>query len=170
MRACLYCQSAAGDLPQAVVYEDRHVVAFLDWRQRAPGHVLVIPRRHLDAEALFASEVAAPFFRAVARVARGLRRSLSPDGLQMGAILYPARGLWRGSGVPHARWDLDRDRVQEETAEDGHFHLHILPRRSGGEVARIFPYGDEVETPERLAELAARIREGVLAESLTSDA
>ena len=163
MRECLYCESAAGDLPQAVVYQDADVIAFLDWRQSALGHVLVVPRQHLSAEELCSSDVGPALLRAVARVARGLRRSISPDGLQMGAIIYPAAGLWRGSGVAHA--DLRREgAVTEETAEDGHFHLHLVPRRSRGEVARIWPFGDDVENPRHLAEVAARVREAVNAE------
>jgi diadenosine tetraphosphate (Ap4A) HIT family hydrolase len=163
VRSCLYCESAAGDLPQAVVYEDREVVAFLDWRQSAPGHVLVVPRRHMDADELFASETGAALLRAVRQVARAVRRALAPDGLQMGAIVYPAAGM-RGSGLPHAAPLAGDD--EEETAEDHHFHLHLLPRRSAGEVARIFPFGDAVEPAERLAELARRIRAALVAEAL----
>jgi diadenosine tetraphosphate (Ap4A) HIT family hydrolase len=164
LRACLYCESAAGDLPQAMVYQDDHVVAFLDWRQSAPGHVLVVPRQHLSAEELFLSSAVGPaLLRAVVRIARGLRRALSPDGLQMGAIIYPAAGLWRGSGVATPD-PQHRAAVSEETAEDGHFHLHLLPRRCRDEVARIWPFGDDVETPRHLAELAARVREAVDAE------
>lgn len=166
VRSCLYCESAAGDLPQAMVYEDRDVVAFLDWRQSAPGHVLVVPRRHLAAEEVFACEAGAAVLRAAGRVARALRRALAPDGLQMGAIVYPAAGLG-GSGMASGRWD--RAAAVEETAEDRHFHLHLLPRRHAGEVARIFPFGDAVEQPERLAELATRIR-AALQEDTVEDA
>ena len=167
MRSCLYCESAAGDLPQAVVYEDRDVIAFLDWRQRAPGHVLVVPRQHLTAEELFASEVGATLLRAAARLARAVRRAVAPDGMQMGAIISPAQGLWRGSGMPRAQWDAEA--AAEETAEDGHFHLHLLPRRHDGQVARIYPFGDKVETPEHLADLASRIRAAVLADVTASE-
>lgn len=165
MLSCLYCESAAGDLPQAVVYEDAACVAFLDWRQTAPGHVLVVPRRHIDAEELFQCEDGAALLRAAARVAQGLRRVVGPDGLQLGGIVYPAAGLWRGSGRPHAEWDAVAGEPADRTAEDGHFHLHLLPRRHAGEVARIWPFGDDVAAPRRLQELAARIRESLRAKA-----
>jgi histidine triad (HIT) family protein len=151
---CLYCESAAGDLPQAVVYEDGQVVAFLDWRQTAPGHVLVLPRRHLSAEEVFAGPVGAALMAAVVRVARAVREVVAPAGVQMGAILFPG-------GQPDRRVS-GRLGVTPElpmpTAEEGHFHLHVLPREHRGEVARIYPFGDEVGRQEELAAIAERIR------------
>lgn len=154
MLPCLYCESVSGgDLPQAVVYADGDAVAFLDWRQSAPGHVLVVPRRHLSAQELFADPAGARVMTAAMRVADAVHTLLCCDGVQMGAIVHPGSGPARVSG---------RVRPTHEpllqTAEDGHFHLHILPRTHGGELARIYPYGDEVATPEEMDQLAARLR------------
>lgn len=153
MLPCLYCESVSGDLPQAVVYEDADVVAFLDWRQSAPGHVLVVPRRHLAAEQLFADPAGPKVMAAVMRVALAVRVAVGADGVQMGAILYPGAGPERVSGRVHPVYAIPL-----ETAEDGHFHLHVLPRTHNGEVARIYPFGDEVGRPETLEGIALRIR------------
>ena len=90
------------------------------------------------------------------RVATAVRVALGADGVQMGAILYPGTGPARVSGRVHPTRE-----VPMETAEDSHFHLHILPRTHGGELARIYPYGDDVATPEEMEEIAARLREGL---------
>ena len=47
-RDCVFCKIVAGEAPSQKVHEDAHVVAFKDLNPRAPLHVLVIPRRHVD--------------------------------------------------------------------------------------------------------------------------
>ena len=158
MLPCLYCESATGDLPQAVVFADDAVVAFLDWRQRAPGHVLIIPRRHLAADEVFSGTVGMAIMRTALRVANAVRSVVDPDGVQMGAILFPGRGHQAGarsSGLPRPGGD---DFGVTETSEDGHFHLHVLPRQHRGQLARIYPFGDEVASEQGLQILAARLR------------
>ncbi len=158
MLPCLYCESAAGDLPQAIVFADEAVVAFLDWRQHAPGHVLIIPRRHLSASEVFAGTVGVALMRTAMRIAEVMRSVVDPDGVQVGAILLPGRGhhaAARSSGLPRPLGD---DAAVTETSEDGHFHLHVLPRQYRGQLARIYPFGDEVASEEGLQILAARLR------------
>lgn len=45
---CAFCAILAGTLPASLVHEDDQVVAFMDLRQPVPGHVLVVPRQHVD--------------------------------------------------------------------------------------------------------------------------
>jgi histidine triad (HIT) family protein len=45
---CVFCKIAAKEIRSSIVYEDDHVVAFEDQNPRAPLHVLVIPRRHIE--------------------------------------------------------------------------------------------------------------------------
>lgn len=154
MVPCLYCESAAGDLPQAVVWADGGVMALLDWRQAAPGHVLVLPREHLSAEEVFTRPVGADLLAVTVRVASAVRDAFGLEAVQMGGILYPgAGGPLRASGRLR-----EADPAAVETAEDGHFHLHILPRRHGADVARIYPFGDGITSLPRLEEMACRIR------------
>ena len=49
MTDCVFCKIAAKEVPTKLVYEDRDVVAFEDLNPRAPLHVLVIPRRHVES-------------------------------------------------------------------------------------------------------------------------
>ena len=46
---CLFCKIIAGEIPSARVYEDDHVVAFLDIGPVNPGHTLVVPKVHVEA-------------------------------------------------------------------------------------------------------------------------
>jgi len=47
---CIFCKIINGDLPAAKVYEDEHVIAFLDINPLAPkgGHTLVVPKEHAE--------------------------------------------------------------------------------------------------------------------------
>lgn len=168
MLPCLFCESASGDLPQAMIHADREVVALLDWRQSAPGHVLVLPRRHLTAEEVFACPTGAAVLAVTMRLARAIQGAFDLEAVQMGAILYPggprqfrasgwvAAGENRnGRAAGHAEAETAS---AVETAEDGHFHLHLLPRRHGGELARIYPFGDAIASLQDLEKVAERIR------------
>lgn len=46
MTDCLFCRIAAGELPAHKLYEDDHILAFLDLHPIRPGHALVIPKAH----------------------------------------------------------------------------------------------------------------------------
>ncbi|KIX84456.1 histidine triad nucleotide-binding protein [Thermus filiformis] len=45
---CVFCRIIAGELPSKKVYEDEGFVAFHDIRPRAPVHVLVVPKEHVE--------------------------------------------------------------------------------------------------------------------------
>ena len=44
MTDCIFCKIIAGEIPASKVYEDEHVLAFLDISQVTPGHTLVVPK------------------------------------------------------------------------------------------------------------------------------
>jgi histidine triad (HIT) family protein len=69
---CLFCRILDGTIPADVVAETPHSVAFRDIDPKAPTHVLVIPRRHVEnvAELAQASdEEVTDVIRLAARVA-----------------------------------------------------------------------------------------------------
>lgn len=45
---CVFCRILRGELPARMVYEDEGFVAFHDIRPKAPVHVLVVPREHIE--------------------------------------------------------------------------------------------------------------------------
>ena len=48
MADCIFCKIVAKELPSRLVYEDDDIIAFNDLNARAPLHVLVVPRRHVE--------------------------------------------------------------------------------------------------------------------------
>ena len=47
MKNCKFCRIIAGELPVSVAYEDDIVIAIMDINPVNPGHVMVIPKKHL---------------------------------------------------------------------------------------------------------------------------
>lgn len=85
--ACLFCDIVAGRRPGYFVYEDPEVVAFLDIFPISRGHVLVVPRRHVDRITDVRPEEYPGLLRGLAEVCRRVGR-LSPDynvGVNQGA-------------------------------------------------------------------------------------
>jgi len=48
MNDCLFCKVIAGQIPSKKVYEDEHTYAFEDIDPKAPTHVLIVPKQHLQ--------------------------------------------------------------------------------------------------------------------------
>jgi histidine triad (HIT) family protein len=46
---CIFCKSVAGQIPAKLVYEDELFVAFHDIHPKAPLHLLIIPKRHIES-------------------------------------------------------------------------------------------------------------------------
>jgi histidine triad (HIT) family protein len=78
---CVFCRIAAKEVPAKLVYEDEAVVAFPDLNPRAPFHVLVVPRRHVERLADLDDEaLAGKLTLAAATVARQAGQS---DGFRV---------------------------------------------------------------------------------------
>ena len=105
---CVFCRIAAGMLHSTKVYEDGTTVAIMDINPLTPGHVLVMPKAHM--ENLFDAEedTVAEVIRAVVRIAKAIGHALKPEGLN----LLQANGRAAFQSVPH-------------------LHFHLIPRRSG---------------------------------------
>lgn len=137
VRDCPFCAIAAGDMPASVIFDDGQVLAFMDQRQAVAGHVLIIPRRHVPDIYALEMEEAAAIMRLAVRVARALRMSHDPPGLN----------LWQSNGRAGGQ-------------EVGHFHLHVHPREHEDGLLRIYPDGAPPNrTPAQLDLLAASLRE-----------
>ncbi len=48
MSACLFCKIIKGEIPCSKVHEDSEFLAFHDINPKAPIHILVIPKAHIE--------------------------------------------------------------------------------------------------------------------------
>lgn len=80
---CTFCSISSGSTPAHIVYESQHCLAFLDILPIRKGHLLVVPRRHVDNVAGL-------------DVGDGTGEEV---GEMMRAVVVAARGMGRGEGL-----------------------------------------------------------------------
>ena len=49
MTPCVFCRISKRELPAKIIFEDNHCLAFEDIHPKAPLHLLVIPKRHIES-------------------------------------------------------------------------------------------------------------------------
>ena len=126
-----------GEFPCYKVYENDHVLAFLDIMPRCPGHTLVIPkaaaRNILDITPEDFGHVA----RAVHKIADAAMAAFKADGITVQQFNEPA-----GGQVVF------------------HLHVHVMPRHNGvGLLPAASRKEDSKVLEENAAKLAAALKE-----------
>ena len=46
---CLFCKIAKGEVSSEIVYEDDKFIAFKDISPKAPIHLLIVPKKHIES-------------------------------------------------------------------------------------------------------------------------
>ena len=114
MTACAFCEIVAGRAPAEVVLEDAETVAFLDARPVFPGHVLLVPREHVETLADLPDALVGPVFRNVQRLARAAERGLGAEGTFVAMnnrVSVPRR---KGDGLKGFFWPRQKYGSEEE--------------------------------------------------------
>ena len=129
----IFAKILRGEAPAARVFEDDHVLAFMDVFPQARGHTLVIPKRSsarnlMDEEPQVLSEL----ILGVQRVTRAVRAALKPDGI----LVTQFNGATAGQTIFH-------------------LHFHIIPRWEGVALGR--HAGGGMADPAELKVLAEQI-------------
>jgi len=105
----MFAKILRGEAPSVRVFEDDHVLAFMDVFPQSRGHTLVIPKQSQARNLLEVEpEVLAPLILGVQRVARAVRAALKPDGIMVAQF----------NGAPSGQTVY-------------HLHFHIIPRWEG---------------------------------------
>jgi histidine triad (HIT) family protein len=122
--ACVFCGIVSGSTSAFVVLDDPAAVGFLDTRPVFKGHVLVVPRPHVDTLADLPGVAVGDFFRQVQRVAGAVESGLAAGGT------FVAVNNRVSQSVPH-------------------LHVHVIPRTRGDGLRGFFwprhRYADEAE-------------------------
>lgn len=136
MAACAFCSILAGDLPAHVVLDDDAVLAFLDIRPLFAGHVLVIPRHHVETLPDLPPAEVAPYFDRVQRLSIAVRDAMGAQGT------FVALNNTVSQSVPH-------------------LHTHVVPRTKGDGLKGFFwprtRYADDAEAADAAARIAAAL-------------
>jgi histidine triad (HIT) family protein len=132
MSDCLFCKIVSGEIPSHKVYEDDHVVSFLDIHPVKIGHTLVIPKKHSVNLVESSVEDLTHVMTAVKEVMKGLIRTVDAEGFNVTSNI----GQSAGQAVFHT-------------------HFHVIPRHNGDGLAM---WAHKEVTQEELAVLAQRMR------------
>src|SRR5262245_22681128 len=62
-KPCVFCQIVAGKVPAEIVVENNDALAFLDHRPLQIGHVLLIPKPHIETLEELSPERSGDFFK-----------------------------------------------------------------------------------------------------------
>lgn len=111
------------------------MLALMDLYPAARGHLLILPKEHVKDIFAISETLGANIMEVTVRLARALRDTLAPAGLN----LIQANGVAAGQTI-------------------GHFHLHLVPRYHGDEVTLEFGHGGDAATLSDLRHVAALIR------------
>jgi histidine triad (HIT) family protein len=139
MSDCIFCKIIDGEIPASKVYEDEHVLAFLDISQVTKGHTLVIPKVHKENVYELTPEIASHLFSVVPKITNAMKTEFNPIGLN----LLNNNGELAGQSVFH-------------------FHLHIIPRYGQGDgFGAVWKTNNDQYTPEGLQEISQSISQHI---------
>jgi histidine triad (HIT) family protein len=79
---CIFCKIVAGEIPAQKVFEDEDLLAFRDIHPKAPLHLLVIPKRHIESMASLAEADTQVMGRMMVLAGRLAAENGSPDGFR----------------------------------------------------------------------------------------
>lgn len=74
MADSIFSKILRGEIPCHKVYEDEHVLAFLDVGPLSPGHTLVIPKEEVATVDQLSDEAAAAIGRVLPRLCRAVKK------------------------------------------------------------------------------------------------
>jgi histidine triad (HIT) family protein len=128
-----------GEIPSAKVFENEHVVAFLDISQVTKGHTLVIPKIHKENLYELTPEIARNLYEVVPSIANALKKEFEPIGLNS----INNNGADAGQSVFH-------------------FHLHLIPRYGKGDgFGAVWKNNQSDYTSQMLQDMAAKIQKQI---------
>ncbi len=139
---CPFCKIGRHELEHVQVLEDREVLGIMDLYPATPGHVLVLPKKHIETLYEMPADLGAHIMTSTIRLAEVIKEKLSPDGLN----LIQSNDTAAGQTVPH-------------------FHLHIVPRYKGDSVMLQFGHGNTPEKVTELERIASLVKSGLRRES-----
>jgi histidine triad (HIT) family protein len=136
--ACVFCRIVARELPASLVLDDDRCVAFLDTRPLFHGHVLLVPKAHVETLPDLPAGEVGPFFTRAQALTVAVRDAMDAKGT------FVALNNVVSQSVPH-------------------LHVHVVPRRPKDGLRGFFwprtTYADDAERDAVAARIAARYEE-----------
>jgi len=107
-KECIFCKIARKEIPSDLVAETNSFIAFLDIHPKAPGHILIIPKKHYVTILDIPNSLANEMFKIIKKISSSILDKMQGDGFNIAMNNLPSAG----QVVMHA-------------------HIHIIPRKEG---------------------------------------
>jgi histidine triad (HIT) family protein len=107
MADCVFCDIVAGRSPATIEYEDEEILVFPDIYPKAPVHLLIIPKRHIESVMTLARE----------------------DAPLVGRLVLAAKRIGESRGLAERGYRLALNCGPEGGQVVYHLHLHFLAGR-----------------------------------------
>lgn len=103
----VFCKIIAGEIPGAIAYEDENVIAIMDANPTAPGHTLVIPKKHYTTVLDMDEEIIASIHKVAKKLIKKMEEVYPNINGVVEVVNYGARQAVK------------------------HYHLHLIPTYEG---------------------------------------
>jgi histidine triad (HIT) family protein len=104
---CVFCNIVSGKIPAVKLYEDDDVIAFPDANPKAPVHILIIPKKHIQS----------------------LNQISENELFLLGKMIHGAQKVARDQGIFDSGYRLLINTGKEGGQVIQHLHLHLLGGR-----------------------------------------
>jgi histidine triad (HIT) family protein len=126
----------SGSAPATIVYEDETSLAFLDRRPLFEGHVLLVPRQHIETLADLPADQVEALFTGAQLLERAIEDGLDADGV------FVAINNRVSQSVPH-------------------LHVHLVPRHEKDGLKGFFWPRRRYVDDAQMEEVATRLRDSI---------
>lgn len=130
---CIFCKIIKREIPGFIVYEDDYTIAFLDIAPVKPGHVLVLPKKHVENLEEMDDVVLGHTMAAVKKIGLAIKEAWGAKGYN----IVVNNGEVAGQMI-------------------NHFHFHLIPRHKKDELT---PWAQGQYESGQAAKLAKELTE-----------
>lgn len=132
MNDCIFCKIVKKEIPCFLVYEDENYLAFLDINPLNPGHVMVIPKKHVRW--VWDVEDFGGYFETIKKIGLGIKKATGQEWIVLDVA---------GMGVPHA-------------------HVHLVPRYNNDGHGEFVDPKNVKKIPEKeMKSMAGKIKKAI---------
>jgi histidine triad (HIT) family protein len=138
LKECPFCKITEDSSNSIVVFEDDDILVIMDKYPATPGHMLVLPKNHIETIYEMPADLAAHIMSTAVLMAKAIKEKLSPDGLN----LIQSNEKAAGQTIPH-------------------FHLHLVPRYKHDKVRLRFGHGVVPVAINELERIASLLKSSI---------
>ncbi len=104
MNDCIFCKIIKGEMPAQFVWQDEDLVAFADINPKAPVHILIVPKKHLES----------------------VREATDEDVTLLGKMLLAAKKIAQKQRIAGSGYKLVINNGEAAGQIVPHLHMHLL--------------------------------------------